>query len=295
MLPVLFLSHGGGPGIFADFKGSPFQAIDMNSPSAKFMNNLTNNHLPRDEIKSILVISAHWEEAQFSITYEENGATLVYDYYGFPRETYAPYLTYPAKSNKFLSQRVLQLLEKYDIAAKLEERGLDHGAFIPLKAAFPEANIPVVQLSLKKGLNIEEHLRLGEIIAPLRKEGVLIVCSGQITHNLSEIRRGGNKPDPRTVEFTEWIFNSLSSLAPTRTDYERVKRQYLKVREECPHFAVNHPEIEHFIPLCVALGTYSAYLFEKEQAAAAAVEEHKVERIYHEIVLGTMALDSYKF
>jgi aromatic ring-opening dioxygenase catalytic subunit (LigB family) len=103
---------------------------------------------------------------------------------GFPATTYAPHLTYPAPTDLKLADRVAELLTSNGETCKKENRGFDHGVFIPLKLAVPDANIPIVQLSLHSSLDFERHVKLGEMLSPLRDEGVLIVCSGQTTHNL---------------------------------------------------------------------------------------------------------------
>ncbi|MFN3362002.1 MAG: hypothetical protein ACK421_11345, partial [Pseudanabaenaceae cyanobacterium] len=150
-----------------------------------------------------------------------------YDYYGFPDEAYAPHTTYPVKTDLAVADRVIAQIEaashgKWRVAKK--ERGFDHGVFIPLKVAFPEANIPVVQLSLKEGLSMREHIQLGEYLRPLRSEGVLIVTSGQITHNLRMMRSGDpNVKDPKSVEFCEYICRLLESTTPE--NYEEHKRR----------------------------------------------------------------------
>lgn len=263
MLPVLFLSHGGGPAHLLDFRGSTFAEIDKFSPSAEFLRNLPKlleqeNHTKKP-IECILVVSAHWEEPQFTVEYPTSSKTtkLYYDYYGFPEESYYPHLTYPVKTNfEVADELVATLKNTHNIKVAKKERGYDHGVFIPLKVAFPEANIPIVQLSLKDGLSMREHIQLGEALRPFRSRGVLIVTSGQITHNLREIRPPSNPAqkveDPRAVAFCDYIKTFLEGTTPE--NYEAQKATFSHVADHAPHFYWCHPRPEHFVPLAVAFG-----------------------------------------
>eukprot|EP01039_Chlorochromonas_danica_P010866 gene10866-12077_t len=289
-LPVLFLSHGGGPAHFVDFSGSMFGSIDRNSPSAKFMRGLSKivDAHSSQPIKCILVVSGHWEERVFTVDYQDRGPTqLVYDYYGFPEETYAPHLTYPVKTDLQVADRIYGLIRSAGLPCEKKKRGFDHGTFIPLKVAYPEANIPVVQLSLKSSLSIPEHIRLGEILQPLRKEGVLIVASGQMTHNLGALRSGGGsgKADPRTVAFQEWVNTFLSDT--TISNYEEKKAQYARMPSEAPYYSFAHPRDEHFTPMAVAFG--AAF------GGGSEAVETRSERVYSEVVCGNMAIDCFLF
>lgn len=191
-LPVMFLSHGGGPAHLLDFTGSAFAPIDRNSKSADFMRSLSqvvNEHASEENpVQCILVVSGHWEEPNFTVDYQIKSTKLVYDYYGFPEESYAPQLTYPVKTNLKVANKVVSLLQKANIPVEKADRGFDHGVFIPLKVAYPDANIPVVQLSLKSNLNVADHIRLGEVLQPLRDQGVLIIGSGQKKGREEEVK-----------------------------------------------------------------------------------------------------------
>eukprot|EP01033_Poteriospumella_lacustris_P017429 gene17429-12462_t len=311
MLPVLFLSHGGGPAHLLESSDPIFSTIDKNSPSADFLRNLPRllrqENKTNGDIRCILVISAHWEEPQFTVEYPLKNPKLYYDYYGFPDEAYAPHTTYPVKTDLAVADRVIAQIEaasqgKWRVAKK--ERGFDHGVFIPLKVAFPEANIPVVQLSLKEGLSMREHIQLGEYLRPLRSEGVLIVTSGQITHNLRMMRSGDpNVKDPKSVEFCEYICRLLESTTPE--NYEEHKRRLVNIADLAPHFYYAHPRPEHFVPIAVAFGasfvpqpedeTESPQDDSEGDAVAAALPEKFAERIYNEVVMGSMGIDSYLF
>jgi aromatic ring-opening dioxygenase catalytic subunit (LigB family) len=252
--PALFLSHGAGPAPFLDFNGSPFADYDKNSPSAVFMRSIKNvvaQEFPIPMIKAIVVITAHWEESQFTIDYQDGPTKLYYDYGGFPKEAYAPYMTYPAPSDALLAEKIHQILSSAGIKNSLKPRkeGFDHGVFVPLKQAFPEATIPVVQMSLHHNLDIASHIQLGEELAPLREEGVLIVGSGQITHSG---RSSVSNPMQKAEEFIEWYRALLEST--TAENYDAQKETLIRSPSLAPHFAWAHPRTEHFIPLVVAFG-----------------------------------------
>lgn len=289
MLPVLFISHGGGPAHALDSRGSIFRSIDINSPSAAFMRSLPSvlsSNLPIDaKPQCFLVVSAHWEEPTFTVDFQPKATKLVYDYYGFPEEAYAPHLTYPVKTNLEVADRIVNLLNSHGITTTKKDRGFDHGVFMPLKVAFPEADIPVVQLSLRDGLSMAEHIRIGELLRPLRSEGVVIVASGQITHNLREIRTPRDEVDPRVVEFIEYMHSLLTSTTPE--SYEQSKEILTNIADYAPHFYWAHPRPEHFVPLAVAFG---ASYIPREGGEAS---KPFVQRIYSEVVMGSMAMDSY--
>jgi aromatic ring-opening dioxygenase catalytic subunit (LigB family) len=197
--------------------------------------------------RALLVISGHWEEPAFTAG---SGAApgLIYDYSGFPPHTYN--LTWPAAGDPALAARVAQLLEKAGLPAALDEhRGYDHGVFVPLKVAFPEAQIPVVTLSLAVSrdgsFDPELHWKAGRALAPLRDEGVLIVGSGMSFHNL----RAYMRPETREAAsaFDAWLTNSVQSVGPER---EKALAQWRKA----PYAAFCHPREEHLVPLFVAAG-----------------------------------------
>eukprot|EP01038_Epipyxis_sp_PR26KG_P007489 gene7489-10204_t len=288
------MSVGGGPGYLLDFSGSPFADFDRNSNGAEFTRNLrqlietTNNN---QKISSILVVTAHWEESEFSIDYPSNGkSSLVYDYYGFPKESYAPYLTYPVNIDLPLADRIADMLTNANIKCNKIDRGLDHGTFIPLKVAFPNCDVPVVQLSLKIGLDISEHIRLGEVLSPLKKEGVLIICSGQATHNLSAMRQSPTKASvQKAKDFTDWLCLTMEKTGVAAT-YQETKQSLIKIATESPHFDYNHPHIEHFAPFCVAFGTI---IQDPPQDESNCVQP--VRRVYNQLLPSGMSLDSYFF
>jgi aromatic ring-opening dioxygenase catalytic subunit (LigB family) len=193
--------------------------------------------------KALLVISGHWEEPTFT-TSAAVAPPLIFDYSGFPEHTYR--LTWPAPGDPELAARVAGLLEKAGLPAALStSRGFDHGVFVPLKVAFPEAKIPVVTLSLAGSLDPALHLAAGRALAPLRDEGVLIVGSGMSFHNL----RGYLRPETleRARAFDAWLTAAVESPAPERNALMANWR-------EAPFAAYAHPREEHLIPLMVAAG-----------------------------------------
>jgi aromatic ring-opening dioxygenase catalytic subunit (LigB family) len=302
-LPVLFLSHGGGPSHLLDLSGTTSAPIDRNSPSAEFMRNLgpTIRQFTGDlPIKCILIISAHWEEPVFTVDYQPSTkpTKLVYDYYGFPDETYSPHLTYPCKSDLRVANRIINLLKRANIPIEKIDRGYDHGVFIPMKVAFPKLDFPIVQLSLKNNLNIHEHIQLGEILQPLRQEGVLIIGSGQMTHNLRELRQPRTTIEPKVIEFTNWFNKFLSST--TSQNYVNQRAILSEIGAHAPHFFFNHPRPEHFIPMAVVFGAAFAPKEyppdcdeDGEELPPPPDPAPRAFRLYHEIVLGSMAVDSY--
>ena len=170
-MPVAFVPHGGGPWPFVDF-GLPKTEIDSLTTYLQRVRDL-----PKEPPRALLVVSAHWEESSPTVM-SSPAPPMLYDYYGFPPAAYE--LQWPAPGEPKLAARVRELVH----GAENSTRGFDHGTFVPLKVAYPEATIPVVQLSLKKNLDAREHLEIGRALAPLRDEGVFILGSGNTFHNM---------------------------------------------------------------------------------------------------------------
>jgi len=245
LAPAIFISHGGGPCFFME--GGSFTAIDKNSDVAQFYRDFAKNFIPVKP-KAIVIVSAHWEEATFHIT-SNPSPKLLFDYYGFPDFTYK--LTYPAKCDVDLSKRIQAMLKDGNVPSNLDpNRDWDHGVFVPLKLIYPDADIPLVQISLNSNLDPALHIRLGEILAPLRKEGIMILGSGQATHNMGMLRSGINgEPPAHVVEFLSWM-NETAEL-PTK---EARKKRLLEWAKLAPHGRLHHPREEHLIPLHVVAG-----------------------------------------
>jgi aromatic ring-opening dioxygenase catalytic subunit (LigB family) len=193
--------------------------------------------------KAILVVSGHWEE-QIPTVSATAAPKLIFDYTGFPEHTYR--LTWPAPGNPQLANRVVELLKSAGLQAGVDAtRGFDHGVFVPLKVAFPEAKIPVVTLSLAASLDPALHLAVGRALSGLRQEGVLIVGSGMSFHNLRAYMRP--ETAARARRFNEWLTNAMESPAEERSELIRNWRQ-------APFAEFAHPREEHLVPLFVAAG-----------------------------------------
>ena len=238
LMPTWFIPHGGGPCFFMDWNPP-----DAWHKTADFLKNLAAT-LPRQP-KAILMVSAHWLEPQIIVT---SGAqpSLIYDYVGFPRHTYA--LKYPAAGFPVLAEQIVASLNAKGIPSATDaQRGFDHGMFIPLLLMFPKADVPVVQLSLHNKLHPGQHLAVGEALQYLRAQDVLIIGSGMSFHNMGAY---GN-PQYSSVSdvFDEWLTQAVSALPSERT-------QLLTHWAQAPHARDCHPPgaEEHLLPLMVVAG-----------------------------------------
>jgi aromatic ring-opening dioxygenase catalytic subunit (LigB family) len=241
-MPTVYVPHGGGPWPFVDVGFGAKSELDA---LAAYLRSL--HQLPKSKPKALLVISAHWEEPEPTVM---NGARppMLYDYYGFPPESYK--LTWPAPGHPEVAEQVKTLLSEAGFAsASNGERGFDHGTFVPLKLAYPEADVPTVQLSLKQGLDPAQHLAIGRALAPLRDEGVFIVGSGMTFHNL----RAFASPNARPVSeaFDAWLRETA-----TLEMAERDRR--LAAWADAPSARQAHPREEHLLPLMVVAGAAGA-------------------------------------
>lgn len=236
-LPVVYLPHGGGPWPFIDTPiGEPreLEALTVYLQQLK--------QLPRSPPRALLVVSAHWEESVPTVMTSAR-PPMLYDYYGFPPESYR--ITWPAPGEPQLAARVRGLLEKAGFSTGEDpQRGFDHGTFVPLKLTFPEANIPTVQLSLKAGLDPAEHLAMGRALAPLRDEGVFIIGSGMSYHNL---RLFGPPGRPVAEAFDAWLREAATATADRRD-------ALLSKWATAPAARQAHPREEHLLPLMVIAG-----------------------------------------
>lgn len=197
--------------------------------------------------RAILVVSGHWEEPVFAFTGAAAHPGLIFDYYGFPPETYR--LAWPAPGAPWVAERGAALLRAAGLPAAIDPaRGFDHGVFVPLKVAFPEADVPVVQMSLHASLDPALHLAAGQALAPLREEGVLVLGSGMSFHNLRAM--GDPRVAAPSAEFDRW----LTAAAAAKPD-DRATR--LGQWEAAPFARLCHPREEHLIPLMVAAGASS--------------------------------------
>ncbi|RCW70059.1 aromatic ring-opening dioxygenase catalytic subunit (LigB family) [Marinobacter nauticus] len=235
---VLFVSHGGGP---MPLLGDPGHQ-DM-------VDRLTELAADLRKPSAILVISAHWEEAIPTIT---SGTTpsLIYDYYGFPSEAYK--IEYPCPGEPVLAQQVAQALDQAGIQARLDnQRGLDHGAFVPLKLMYPEAKIPCIQLSLVNTLDASTHLAIGRALQALDYDNLLVLGSGFSFHNMRAFF-AAQTPEiqARNLAFEDWLEQTCGD--SSLSEPERAKR--LADWEQAPHARFCHPREEHLLPLHVCYG-----------------------------------------
>jgi aromatic ring-opening dioxygenase catalytic subunit (LigB family) len=261
-LPTYFISHGGGPwpwmkeqaGGYAQLAAS-LQAMSATLPAPP---------------KAILMVSAHWEEANFTVQATAQPG-MIYDYSGFPAHTYE--VQYPAPGAPDVAAQVTALLEQAGIpVAQDAQRGFDHGTFSPLAVMYPQANIPVLQLSLKQGLDPEAHLAAGRALRPLRDGGILIVGSGLSYHNLRELGPRGQVP---SAAFDAWLQNSVVQASPM----EREDR--LRAWATAPAARQAHPREEHLLPLMLAVG---------------AAGDDSGTCVYHEATfLGAVTVSSFRF
>lgn len=236
-MPVVFLPHGGGPWPFVEMGMFPRPEIDA---LATYLRSVGDVAPTRPE--ALLVISAHWEEAVPTVMSSAR-PPILYDYYGFPPESYE--ITWPAPGHPGLASRVQSLLHAAGFESAADaERGFDHGTFIPLKLTYPDADVPTVQLSLARGLDPAAHLAMGRALAPLRDEGVLIVGSGMSYHNM---RGFGGAGRAASETFDAWLREVATAEPAARTEG-------LERWSTAPAARQAHPREEHLLPLMVIAG-----------------------------------------
>ncbi|XP_068652776.1 4,5-DOPA dioxygenase extradiol-like [Aristolochia californica] len=257
-LDTFFISHG-----------SPLLSVDDSLPARHFLKSWQQKVLP-EKPSSILVISAHWETDVPTINVLDRNS-LIYDFNNFPKQLYE--LKYPAPAAPKLAARVKELLLEGGFGNVKEDkcRGLDHGVWVPLLLMYPEADIPVCQLSVQTNLDGTHHYNMGKALTPLRKENVLIFGSGSATHNLRAPRRLEGIHQ-WALEFDDWLKDSL--LDGRHDDVNHYE-------EKAPYPLMNHPQPDHFYPLHVALG--------------AASEGSKAQLIHQSWEDGSLSYSSYRF
>ena len=261
-LPTYFLSHGGGPWPFMmDQVGHLYGKLDA-----------ALRDIPRQigvTPKAVLVITAHWEGREFMLSSSAK-PPMIYDYGGFPPHTYE--VQYPAPGSPELAAQVQQLLQAGGHTALLDaQRGFDHGTFSAMYPVYPKADVPIVQLSLKYGLEPQTHLEVGRLLAPLREQGVLIIGSGLSFHNLRAFNAAGASA---SHAFDGWLQQTMA-LPPQERSAQ------LMQWEQAPAARLAHPREEHLLPLMVVLG---------------AAENEAAEMPYHEdAFMGGLAVSSFRF
>jgi len=256
-LPAFFVSHGAPtlvmePSAARDFLAALGCALEssIGRPTA------------------VLVFSAHWETRVATVGMAASPPTI-HDFTGFPEELYQ--LRYPAPGAVEAARAAMELFAGAGIAAAAESRGLDHGAWVPLRLLFPDAEVPVAQISVQPELGPRHAYRVGEALRPLRERGVLILGSGSITHNLRELSARPLREARHVTEFVEWINEQVES-----GDTEAL----LDYRSRAPHAVRNHPTEEHLLPFFTILGIAS--------------RGGQLRRIHRSTTFGTLRMDAYE-
>lgn len=238
--PTFFVSHGGGPWPFID------GTKDQYAKTAKEFSQIPGRLPARPE--ALLVITGHWEAPEFTVSTSAH-PPMVYDYYGFPEHTY--HIKYPAPGSPGLAARVEGLLRNAGIrCAEDADRGFDHGTFVPVGLMFPNADVPIVLLSLKSGYDAAEHIRVGEAIAPLRDEAILIIGSGLTYHNMRGFRRA--ESTEVSYAFEAYLNEAISRHEP------KLRNDMLVNWRAAPGALLAHPQEDHLLPLMVVAGAAGA-------------------------------------
>ncbi|MGY4523498.1 DODA-type extradiol aromatic ring-opening family dioxygenase [Pseudomonas sp. TE21394] len=254
MLPSLFISHG-----------SPMLALQPGASGPALAGLATSLARP----KAIVVVSAHWESRELLVTGSERPETW-HDFYGFPQTLYA--VQYPAPGKPALAGQVSALLSAAGLPARLDtQRPFDHGAWVPLSLMYPDASIPLVQVSLPSHLGPALQLKVGQALAGLRDQGVLLIGSGSITHNLGELdwHAGPEVVEPWARAFRDWVVEKLQA------DDQAALLGY---RQLAPNAVRNHPSDEHLLPLFFALGAGGKFAV-----------------VHQGFTLGALGMDIYRF
>lgn len=253
-LPSLFVSHG-----------SPMLALDPGAAGAFWAE--LGKSLPRPA--AVLAVSAHWMTTAPALSRAER-PTTIHDFYGFPEPLYR--LSYEPPGAPALADRAAALLEAAELAPALDPaRGLDHGAWVPLRSIYPEADVPVTQLSIQPRRDARWHFKLGEALAPLRQENILILATGGAVHNLRDLAREGGEPPAWARRFDDWLAEKLAA----------GDTQALLDWERAPEARRAHPSEDHFLPIFVAMG-------------AAGRGAHG-RRIHQGFELGSLSLAAFQF
>lgn len=260
-LPTYFISHGGGPWPWIPQMRAMFANLERSFEEMV-------QELP-EKPQAVLMISGHWEAEQAQIM-ASDAPPMVYDYHGFPPETYQ--VTYPSPGAPEIAQQALALLRDAGIDAALNTtQGYDHGTFVPMQIMYPDADVPLFQISLLQSYDPAAHLAMGRALAPLRDQGVLIVGSGLSYHNL---RMFGPEAREPSAGFDAWLHDALMQAPEART-------AAMIDWESAPYARISHKEEDHLVPLFVALG---------------AAEGEKATMTYHEDGLfGGVTASSYRF
>ncbi|MBC8060080.1 MAG: dioxygenase [Clostridiaceae bacterium] len=256
MIPSLFIAHG-----------APSIVIEENE-FTDFLKRL-GSEIPKP--KAIVVFSAHYEGQKQRIGAVSGHYEMIYDFYEFPEEMY--YIQYAAKGDRNIAERIKKIFEENGIDSSLDKtRGIDHGAWTILKLIFPEIDIPVITLSLNPFLPPEEQYKIGKALSSLKKEDILIIGSGGIVHNLSEVREDTSKTEDWAVEFDDWINDKVKGWD---------LKQLFRYEELAPNSKRAVPRPEHLVTLFLAMG--------------AGDEKRKATLLQRNFVLGNLSLSCMRF
>lgn len=260
-MPTYFISHGGGPWPWLPHMRAMLKTLEVSLARMP-------SELPETP-KAILMVSGHWEEDAFAVMTSAH-PPMVYDYGGFPPETYR--ITYPAPGATDLALRTAGLIRGAGLPVALDPaRGFDHGTFAPAVVMYPQADVPIFQVSMMHDYDPARHFALGRALSPLRDEGVLIVGSGLSYHNLRLFGPGAREP---SAAFDAWL-DKVMAMEPT------ARTAALLDWEAAPYARVCHAREDHFVPLFTALG---------------AAEDEVATRVYHDTeVFGGVTASSYRF
>jgi 4,5-DOPA dioxygenase extradiol len=229
VVPSLFLAHG-----------SPMLAIEDNDYT-QFLAKLGETIRP----KAIVIFTAHWETENPTVSFRDDVYETIYDFGGFPPELYA--VKYPAKGSTEIASVVAKRLENQSFVVKKDaSRGLDHGSWTLLYRMYPQADIPVVQVSVNPYLSPQEQFKLGEALQGLGKEDILVIGSGVTVHNLRILKWDQTTPEPWAIEFDDWLIEKLQN-----KDLDALFRY----EDEAPHARLAVPRAEHFVPFYIAMGS----------------------------------------
>lgn len=251
--PTCFISHG-----------APSFAIEQDELS----DYLANLGQSLNNVKAILVVSPHWQTKKLEVMTTAKPATI-HDFYGFPEELYS--LQYPAAGSPSLAKKVIDLLAQHGIhSTENSSQGYDHGAWVPLIHLLPKHQLPVFQVSLPVNFNPQITLDLGKALKSIRDDGVMIIGSGGLTHNLYELKTKESKPEDYILDFVSWMDDKVTS-----RDFE----QLVNYRILAPYSKRAHPTDEHLLPLYLALG--------------ASDENEELKIVENEIYYGILSTKSY--
>ena len=260
-LPTYFISHGGGPWPWMPDWRAEFAPLEASLAA-----------IPQDlgeRPRAVLCISGHWEADAFTVMASPR-PPMIYDYSGFPDDTYE--VSYPAPGAPHIARDAANLISAAGLPVRMDDRqGYDHGTFVPLSIMYPDADIPVFQVSMRHSYDPQDHFALGRALSPLRDQGVLIIGSGLSYHNLRAFGPAAKVP---SEAFDVWLAHALAQPADMRTNA-------LLDWETAPYARECHAQEDHFVPIFAALG---------------AAEDAKATRIYHQKnIFGGVTASGYRF